>query len=100
MVLVQLKKGDVYRDVTMARTGETYLIKAEAIVTVNKLRARAECKSGEDREHYTDRSMAYVNNSLYATASNKTMHENSFLQKNTYYLSTFIALNQNHLLYS
>ena len=95
------EKGDAHRDVTMARTGETYLIKAEAqvrqgkyaeaIATVNKLRARAEWKSGEDREYYTDGSMAYVNNSLYATASNKTMYENSFLQKNTYYLSTGIA---------
>ena len=55
------------------------------------MRARAEWKSGEDREYYTDGSMAYVNNSLYATASNKTMYENSFLQKNTYYLSTGIA---------
>lgn len=95
------EKGDSQRDVIMARTGETYLIKAEAqvrqgkyqeaIATVNVLRKRAEWKAGEDREYYTDGSMAYVNNSLYATESNKKMYEYSFIQKNTYYLSTGIA---------
>ena len=54
----------------MARTGETYLIKAEAqvrsgnfqdaISTINQLRARAEWKNGEDREYYTDGSMAFL----------------------------------------
>ena len=48
------EKGDAHRDVIMARTGETYLIKAEAqvrsgnfqdaISTINQLRARAEWK--------------------------------------------------------
>lgn len=94
------EKGDSHRDVIMARTGETYLIKAEAqvrqgnyqdaIVTINQLRARAEWKDGEDREYYTDGSMAYPNNSLYATGNNKTMHDHSFIRKNTYYLSTGI----------
>ena len=46
-----------HRDVIMARTGETYLIKAEAqvrsgnfqdaISTINQLRARAEWKNGK-----------------------------------------------------
>ncbi|MDR1524425.1 MAG: RagB/SusD family nutrient uptake outer membrane protein [Tannerella sp.] len=94
------ERGDSYRDVIMARTGETFLIKAEAQVrqgkyqdainTVNLLRKRAEWKNGEDREYYTDGSMAYVNSSLYATESNKTMYHNSFIQRNTYYLSTGI----------
>jgi hypothetical protein len=95
------EKGDAHRDVIMARTGETYLIKAEAqvrqgkyadaIATVNALRGRAQWKAGEDREYYTDGSMAYVKNTLYATPSNKTMYDNSFLRKNTYYLSTGVA---------
>lgn len=95
------EKGDAHRDVIMARTGETYLIKAEAQVrlgkyqdaigTINVLRARAQWKTGEDREYYTDGSMAYPKNSLYADATNKANYTNSFIQKNTYYLSTGIA---------
>lgn len=90
-----------YRDVIMARSGETYLIKAEALVrqekyqdavnVVNQLRNRAQYKSGENREYYTDGVMAYKTNTLYQTASNKTAYENTFKQKNTYYLSTGIA---------
>lgn len=95
------EKGDAHRDVIMARTGETYLIKAEAQVrlgkyqdaigTINVLRARAQWKTGEDREYYTDGSMAYPKNSLYTDATNKANYTNSFIQKNTYYLSTGIA---------
>ena len=61
------EKGDAHRDVIMARTGETYLVKAEAQVrlgnyqdainTVNVLRARAQWKNGENRSYYTDGSM-------------------------------------------
>ena len=57
-------KDNGNRDGILARTGETYLIKAEALVrqgkyqdaitVVNQLRTRAEYKSGEDRAHYTD----------------------------------------------
>ena len=64
------EKGDAHRDVIMARTGETYLVKAEAqvrlakyqeaITTVNQLRARGQWKSGEDRSYYTDGSMAFL----------------------------------------
>lgn len=63
------EKGDAHRNVIMARTGETYLVKAEAqvrlgnyqdaITTVNQLRARAEWRDGEDRSYYTDGSMAF-----------------------------------------
>ncbi len=113
------EKGDAHRDVIMARTGETYLVKAEAqvrmgdyqgaIATVNVLRARAQWKNGEDRSYYTDGSMAFllssggdVNNSTASNNSNckdengKTMtqtqaHNASFIRKNSYYLSTGIA---------
>ena len=64
------EKGDAHRDVIMARTGETYLVKAEAqvrlgnyqdaIQTVNILRARGQWKDGEDRSYYTDGSMAFL----------------------------------------
>lgn len=77
------ESGDAYRDVIMARTGETYLVKAEAqvrqgkyqeaISTVNQLRTRAQWKSGEDRELYVDGSVAFpLKNSLYSTSTNFT----------------------------
>lgn len=106
------EKGDAHRDVIMARTGETYLIKAEAqarmedydgaIATINKLRERAEWKSGENREYYTDGTMAFTTNTTASATLGKCKDENgrkltnqeaynvSFLQKNTYYLSTGI----------
>ena len=64
------EKGDAHRDVIMARTGETYLVKAEAQVrlgqyqeavnTINVIRARGQWKNGEDRGYYTDGSMAFL----------------------------------------
>ena len=113
------EKNDAHRDVTMARTGETYLIKAEcqvrngdnagALATINQLRARGQWKEGEDREYYTDGSMAFLksaggdDDNSTATGSlgkckdvngkkltNAQAFEASFLQKNTYYLSTGI----------
>lgn len=94
------ERGDSYRDVIMARTGETYLVKAEAqarmgnyqdaINTVNTLRARAQWKDGEDREYYTDGGDCYKKSSFYADAANKALHDNSFLNVNSYYLSTGI----------
>ena len=112
------EKGDAHRDVIMARTGETYLVKAEAQVrqgkyqdainTINVLRARGQWKKGEDRSYYTDGSMAFLkadggmtdnsiagNNSNCKDASGKTMtmseaYYASHLHKNTYYLSTGI----------
>ena len=113
------EKGDAHRDVIMARTGETYLVKAEAQVrlakyqeainTVNVLRARAQWKKDEDRSYYTDGSMAFLkadggmtdnsisgNNSNCKNEAGKTMtmseaYYASHLHKNTYYLSTGIA---------
>lgn len=114
------EKGDAHRDVIMARTGETYLIKAEAqvrkgdydaaIATVNKLRARAQWKDGENRGYYTDGSMAFLisaggdedNSTADATTPKKNVDETgtkitnrqafnySNLFINSYYLSTGI----------
>ncbi len=93
------EKGNSYRDVIMARTGETYLIKAEALVrqgkyadaitVVNQLRARAEWKDGEDREAYTDGTAAFENNSLYSSAVNQIYYQ-AFSKKSSYYISTGI----------
>ena len=108
------EKGDAHRDVIMARSGETHLIKAEALVrlgqyedaiaAINVLRARAEWKQGEDREYYVDGSIAFETNTTASAAlgkcfyadgktkiTNKDAYEYSFIQKNTYYLSTGIA---------
>lgn len=94
------EKGDSYRDVIMARTGETYLIKAEALArqgkyqeainVVNQLRARAEWKAGENRAAYTDGTAAFENNSLYADDINKNLYK-AFSKTSSYYLSTGIA---------
>lgn len=106
------EKGDATRDVIMARTGETYIVKAEAqvrlgkyqdaITTINKLRARGQWKEGEDREYYVDGSIAFKTNSTASASlgkckdangvkiTNMEAHNYSFIQKNSYYLSTGI----------
>ncbi|RCW32539.1 RagB/SusD family nutrient uptake outer membrane protein [Marinilabilia salmonicolor] len=84
-------KAQGNRDGVLARTGETYLIKAEALVrqgnfqqaieVVNELRARAEFDEGEDRAHHADGSQAanggldepydaYTNRSSYYESNN------------------------------
>lgn len=94
----QAEKGDAYRDVTMARLGETYLVRAECYARlgdytsakkdIDVIRARAQWKSGENRSYYVDGSKAFeLNNALHDNASNATMYENSNLWMNTYYLS-------------
>ena len=115
------EKGDAHRDVIMARTGETYLVKAEcqvrqadyqgAIATINVLRARGQWKKGEDRSYYTDGSMAFLKadggDKDNSTANSQSVKKNkdfsgkilnnteayyaSLTHKNTYYLSTGIA---------
>ena len=115
------EKGDAHRDVIMARTGETYLVKAEAqvrlakyqdaISTVNVLRARGQWKKGENRSYYTDGSMAFLKadggKEDNSTAAANTVKKNkdksgkilinseayyaSMTHTNTYYLSTGIA---------
>ena len=116
------EKGDAHRDVIMARTGETYLVKAEAQVrlakyqdainTINVLRARGQWKKGEDRSYYTDGSMAFLkadggdkdNSTATANAVKKNKDKSgkiltnteayyaSMTHTNTYYLSTGIAV--------
>ena len=115
------EKGDAHRDVIMARTGETYLVKAEAQVrmgsyqeainTINVLRARGQWKQGEDRSYYTDGSMAFLTadggDKDNSTANDRTVKKNkdfegnvllnsqgyyaSMTHTNTYYLSTGIT---------
>lgn len=105
------EKGDAHRDVTMARVGETYLVKAEcqvrngddagALATINLLRKRAEWKADEDREYYVDGTIAFKSNSTAsgncakgnkdangAELTNQQAFEYSFIQKNSYVLST------------
>ena len=92
----EAEKGDAHRDVTMARVGETYLIRAELYIRqgeydkakddIDVIRRRAAWHDGENRSYYTDGSMAYPTNNK-VSASNTKMYENSNLWMNTYYLS-------------
>lgn len=82
-----------FRDMTMARIGETYLVRAEcyvrqgkypeAMADINVIRNRAAWKNGENRSYYVDGCDAFVNNSRY----NEARHLNTNLHMNTYYLS-------------
>lgn len=102
-------KKNAYRDVVFGRSAEAYLIKAEVLVrqgkptdaidVINILRERAQWKTGEDREYYTDGAASFPNNTT-KDATTKLDGENitnllswqrSFIQKNTYYLSTGIS---------
>ena len=106
------EKGDAHRDITLARTGETYLIKAEcqvrngdangALATINQLRARAQYKAGEDREAYEDGSQAFTNGNSTSSVpapnsptdanghklTNLEAHLVSYITTNTYCIST------------
>lgn len=92
----QAERGDSRRDVTMARLGETYLVRAEcyarlgqfgqAMGDINIIRARAQWKNGENRSYYRDGSQAFETNGLN-TGANATNYINSNLNMNTYYLS-------------
>lgn len=92
------EKADGNRDGVLARTGETYLIKAEALVrqgkyqdavhVINLLRKRAEFKAGEDRTLHTDGTAAFEKNTLY-TGSNVDMYK-AYCRTNSYFLSTGI----------
>ncbi|WP_044625141.1 RagB/SusD family nutrient uptake outer membrane protein [Neotamlana nanhaiensis] len=90
------EKGDAHRDVTMARLGETYLLRAECYVRleqygnalndINVVRERAQWKAGENRSFYSDGSQAFENNALNTgTAADNYVYSN--LNMNTYYLS-------------
>ena len=92
----QAEKGDSFRDVIMARLGETYLLRAEcyarlgeyekAKADINVIRARAQWQKGENRSYYVDGSKAFEGNALN-TGNAATMYQNSNLWMNTYYLS-------------
>ncbi len=92
----QAEKGDSFRDVTMARVAETYLMRAElyvrqgnygaAMADINVIRERAEWKDGENRSYYVDGSIAFEENGLN-TGSAAENYINSNLWMNTYYLS-------------
>ena len=90
------EKGDAQRDVTMARVGETYLVRAECYARlgdyasakrdIDVIRARAQWKNGENRSFYTDGSQAFAGNSLN-TGTAADNYVNSNLWMNSYYLS-------------
>lgn len=105
------EKGDAHRDVTMARLGETYLLRAECYVRqgnydlakadIDVVRKRGQWKNGEERDKYesADDYFATVNptkdntfttalkdGSSYA-AKLTEMNKWSTIPKNTYYLS-------------
>lgn len=105
------EKGDAHRDVTMARLGETYLLRAECYVRlgnydlakadIDVVRKRGQWKDGEERDKYesTDDYFASVNatkdNTFKTTLEDGTsytaklteMNKWSTIPKNTYYLS-------------
>jgi hypothetical protein len=94
------EKDNGNRDGVLARTGETYLIKAEALVrqgkyddaiaVVNQLRKRAEYKAGENRASHTDGTLAFENNSLFTDATSLSLYK-GYSNVNSYYLSTGIT---------
>lgn len=83
---------DSYRDVTMTRSGETYLMRAElyarqgnyaqAMQDINAIRARASWKNGENRSYYIDGSQA-----AYTMSVDAAKVDNTLLTINSYYLS-------------
>ena len=92
----QAEKGDSFRDVIMARLGETYLIRAECYARlgdyaaakkdIDVIRARAQWQNGENRSYYVDGSKAFEKNALN-TGTAAANYINSNLWMNTYYLS-------------
>ncbi|OXA76733.1 RagB/SusD family nutrient uptake outer membrane protein [Flavobacterium frigidimaris] len=90
------EKADAHRDVIIARLAETYLVRAECYVRlqkyglamqdINVVRARAQWKNGENRSFYSDGSQAFKNNALN-TGTAATNYTASNLDMNTYYLS-------------
>lgn len=98
------ERNDVgHRDGVLARTGETYLIKAEALVrqnkfqeaiaVINQLRKRAEYKSGENRSKHTDGTLAFKENSIFSSKTGDIFNADlykAYSETNSYYLSTNI----------
>ncbi len=90
------------RDITLARSAETYLIAAEAKIRlaalgtgaytdalpyINAVRARAQYQAGENRAAYTDGGAAPSSNGQ-AAALNSFMPENSYYESNNIPVST------------
>ncbi|MBE7171219.1 MAG: RagB/SusD family nutrient uptake outer membrane protein [Williamsia sp.] len=96
------------RDVTLARSAETYLIAAEAKIRlaaagsgsyndalpyINAVRARAQYQAGEDRSVYADGGAAYASSNLgQSTTINSYYQENSYYESNNI-LATTAATN-------
>ncbi len=89
--------GDGARDGILARSAETYLIKAEALIrqekyndaiqVINIVRRRAQFKNGEDRATYTDGGAAYLNNTAGQQNYADGVKVCSFRNRNSYYES-------------
>jgi hypothetical protein len=89
--------GDGARDGILARSAETYLIKAEALIrqekyndaiqVINIVRRRAQFKNGEDRATYTDGGAAYLNNTAGQQNYADGVKDCSFRNRNSYYES-------------
>lgn len=89
------------RDGILARSSETILIKAEALIrqekyqeaidVINVVRARAAFKEGENRAAYTDGGAAYLNNSTGQATYPDGILRNSHEDSNSYYESNNIA---------
>ncbi len=85
-----------HRDVTIARLGETFLLRAEcyarlgdygnAMADINVVRRRAQWQEGENRSYYRDGRQAYEKNAEHSDKSLKN-YKNFTLLMNTYYLS-------------
>jgi hypothetical protein len=90
------------RDLILARSGETYLLAAEAEIRlarsgassyeralpyINAVRRRAGYKTGEDRTAYVDGGGAYASSPL-----NQPPEINSYMPENAYYESMSIAV--------
>lgn len=85
------------RDGILARSAETYLIKAEALIrqekyndaiqVINIVRRRAQFKNGEDRAAYTDGGAAYLNNTAGQQNYADGVKVCSFRNRNSYYES-------------
>jgi hypothetical protein len=94
------ESGNSYRDGVLARVGETYLIKAEALVRqgkyqealepINRLRERAQYKPNEDRSRHQDGQEAFETSSMFTQGSNATMYK-AYSKKNTYTITTGLS---------
>lgn len=88
---------DSYRDVTLARLAETFLLRAEcyarlnqygpAMDDINVVRRRAQWKEGENRSYYCDGNNAYETCATTHNASSLASYKGFTLKMNTYYLS-------------